>query len=134
MAYNLLDNAIKFSPTGGTIRFGVERLGPEVKVSIWNYGQGISPEARPYDFQRFYKEAQCRGLHGRGAGLGRNIGKVLVNLYGGHIRVESKQGEWCRFVFTRPVQPPNHGGMKRRPDESGRSGAVKDPASMKQVD
>ena len=42
VAYNLLDNAIKFTPAGGTIRFGVERLGPEVEVSIWNSGQGIS--------------------------------------------------------------------------------------------
>ena len=129
VAYNLLDNAIKFTPAGGTIRFGVERLGPEVEVSIWNSGQGISPEALPYVFQRFYKEDQSRGLHARGAGLGLNICKVLVNLSGGQIRVESKQGEWCRFVFTLPVQPPNPGGMKRLPDESGRPGAVEDPAS-----
>ena len=134
VAYNLLDNAIKFTPAGGTIRFGVERLGPEVEVSIWNSGQGISPEALPYVFQRFYKEDRSRGLHARGAGLGLNICKVLVNLSGGQIRVESKQGEWCRFVFTLPVQPPNPGGMKRLPDESGRPGAVEDPASMKPVD
>ena len=95
---------------------------------------GISPEALPYVFQRFYKEDQSRGLHARGAGLGLNICKVLVNLSGGQIRVESKQGEWCRFVFTLPVQPPNPGGMKRLPDESGRPGAVEDPASMKPVD
>ena len=134
VAYNLLDNAIKSTPAGGPIRFGVERLGPEVEVSIWNSGQGISPEALPYVFQRFYKEDQSRGLHARGAGLGLNICKVLVNLSGGQIRVESKQGEWCRFVFTLPVQPPNPGGMKRLPDESGRPGAVEDPASMKPVD
>ena len=134
VAYNLLDNAIKFTPAGGTIRFGVEKLGPEVEVSIWNSGQGISPEALPYVFQRFYKEDQSRGLHARGAGLGLNICKVLVNLSGGQIRVESQQGEWCRFVFTLPVQPPNPGGMKRLPDESGLPGAVEDPASMKPVD
>ena len=76
VAYNLLDNAIKFTPAGGTIRFGVEKLGPEAEISIWNSGQGI----------------------------------------------------------TLPVQPPNPGGMKRLPDESGRPGAVEDPASMKPVD
>ena len=134
VAYNLLDNAIKFTPAGGTIRFGVERLGPEVEVSIWNSGQGISPEALPYVFQRFYKEDRSRGLHARGAGLGLNICKVLVNLSGGQIRVESQQGEWCRFIFTLPSQAPNPGGMKRLPDESGRPGAVEDPASMKPVD
>ena len=133
VAYNILDNAIKFTPAGGTIRFGVEKLGPEVEISIWNSGQGISPEALPYVFQRFYKEDKSRGLHARGAGLGLNICKVLVNLSGGQIRVESQQGEWCRFVFTLPATPPNPGGMKRLPDESGRPVPVEEPASMKPV-
>ena len=134
VAYNLLDNAIKFTPAGGTIRFKVEKLGPEVEVSIWNSGQGISPEALPRVFQRFYKEDKSRGLHARGAGLGLNICKVLVNLSGGQIRVESQQGEWCQFVFTLPTCPPNPGEIKRLPDESGRPVPVEDPASMKPVD
>ena len=68
------------------------------------------------------------------AGLGLNICKVLVNLSGGQIRVESQQGEWCRFVFTLPSQAPNPGGMKRLPDEAGGAPAVEDPASMKPVE
>ena len=134
VAYNLLDNAIKFTPAGGTIRFSVEKLGPETEIAVWNSGQGISPEALPYVFQRFYKEDRSRGLHARGAGLGLNICKVLVNLSGGQIRVESRQGEWCRFVFTLPSQAPNPGGMKRLPDEAGGAPAVEDPASMKPVE
>ena len=134
VAYNLLDNAIKFTPAGGTIRFSVEKLGPEAEISIWNSGQGISPEALPYVFERFYKEDCSRGLHARGSGLGLNICKVLVNLSGGQIRVESQQGEWCRFVFTLPTCSPNPGGMKRLPDAAGQPGAVEDPASMKPVE
>ena len=134
VVYNLLDNAIKFTPAGGTIRFSVEKLGPETEIAVWNSGQGISPEALPYVFQRFYKEDRSRGLHARGAGLGLNICKVLVNLSGGQIRVESQQGEWCRFVFTLPSQAPNPGGMKRLPDEAGGAPAVEDPASMKPVE
>ena len=134
VAYNLLDNAIKVTPAGGTIRFRVEKLGPEAEISIWNSGQGISPEALPYVFQRFYKEDRSRGLHARGAGLGLNICKVLVNLSGGQIRVESQQGEWCRFVFTLPTVAPNPGGMKRLPDEAGGEPVVEDPASMKPVE
>ena len=53
---------------------------------------------------------------------------------GGQIRVESQQGEWCRFVFTLPSQAPNPGGMKRLPDEAGGAPAVEDPASMKPVE
>ena len=134
VAYNILDNAIKFTPAGGTIRFSVEKLGPEAEISIWHSGQGISPEALPYVFERFYKEDRSRGLHARGSGLGLNICKVLVNLSGGQIRVESQQGEWCRFVFTLPTCSPNPGGMKRLPDAAGQPGAVEDPASMKPVE
>ena len=134
VVYNLLDNAIKFTPAGGTIRFSVEKLGPEAEISIWNSGQGISPEALPYVFERFYKEDRSRGLHARGSGLGLNICKVLVNLAGGQIRVESQQGEWCRFVFTLPTCSPNPGGMKRLPDAAGQPGAVEEPASMKPVE
>ncbi len=123
VVYNLLDNAIKFTPEGGTIRFSVEKLGPEAEIAIWNSGQGISPEALPFVFERFYKEDQSRGLNARGAGLGLHICKVLVNLSGGQIRVESEQGEWCRFVFTLPVQPPNPNSLLRIPDETGRLGA-----------
>lgn len=133
VTYNLLDNAIKFTPAGGTIRFSVERLGPDAEISIWNSGQGISPEALPYVFERFYKEDRSRGLHARGSGLGLNICKALVNLSGGQIRVESQQGEWCRFVYTLPLTSPNPGGMKRLPDESGRPGAVEDPAGIQPV-
>lgn len=122
VVYNLLDNAIKFTPEGGTIRFSVEKLGPEAEIAIWNSGQGISAEALPFVFERFYKEDQSRGLNARGAGLGLHICKVLVNLSGGQIRVESEQGEWCRFVFTLPVQPPNQNNMLRIPDEAGQSG------------
>ena len=118
VVYNLLDNAIKFTPAGGVIRFSVEKLGPEAEISIWNSGQGISPEALPFVFERFYKEDQSRGLHARGAGLGLHICKVLVNLSGGQIRVESKQGEWCRFVFTLPVEVPGRGDLLKLTDDT----------------
>ena len=122
VAYNLLDNAIKFTPAGGVIRFGVEKLGPEAEISIWNSGQGISPEALPFVFDRFYKEDQSRGLHARGAGLGLHICKVLVNLSGGQIRVESQQGEWCRFVFTLPVEVPGRGDLLKLADDTTQAG------------
>ncbi len=118
VVYNLLDNAIKFTPAGGVIRFSVEKLGPEAEIAIWNSGQGIAPEALPFVFDRFYKEDKSRGLHARGAGLGLHICKVLVNLSGGQIRAESKQGEWCRFVFTLPVEVPGRGDLLKLSDDS----------------
>ena len=89
---------------------------------------------RPFLHRSHDCPISCRGLHARGSGLGLNICKVLVNLAGGQIRVESQQGEWCRFVFTLPTCSPNPGGMKRLPDAAGQPGAVEDPASMKPVE
>ena len=122
VVYNLLDNAIKFTPPGGVIRFSAEKLGPEAEISVWNSGQGIAPEALPHVFDRFYKEDRSRGLNARGAGLGLHICKVLVNLSGGRIRAESEQGEWCRFVFTLPTEPPDRSGRLKLPEEAGSSG------------
>ena len=109
VVYNLMDNAIKFTPEEGIIRFGVTRSGGQVTVSIWNTGPGIAPEALPFVFDRFFKEDRSRGLNTRGSGLGLHICKVLVNLSGGKIWVESQEGEWCRFSFTLPAESAKKG-------------------------
>ena len=103
VVYNIVDNAIKFTPPGGVIRFGVTVSGGMVELSIENTGAGISPDALPYVFDRFYKEDRSRGLNTRGSGLGLHICKVLINLSGGKIRVESEEGKWCRFTFSLPA-------------------------------
>lgn len=108
VVYNIVDNAIKFTPPGGVIRFDAHREGEMVKVSIENTGEGISPEALPFVFERFYKEDRSRGLNTRGSGLGLHICKVLITLSGGQIHAESEEGKWCRFVFTLPAEPPRN--------------------------
>ena len=104
--YNIFDNAIKFTPEGGTIALSVTKSGGAVTISVQNTGEGISPEALPFVFERFYKEDKSRGLNARGNGLGLHICKVLVNLSGGKIWAESELGSWCRFSFTLPINPP----------------------------
>ena len=103
VVYNIVDNAIKFTPEGGTISFAAQKKGGMVEVSIENTGSGIAPEALPFVFERFYKEDRSRGMNTRGSGLGLHICKILVNLSGGQIRAESEEGKWCRFVFTLPA-------------------------------
>lgn len=115
---NLMDNALKFTPPGGRISFEAKRSQPGfVEVSITNTGAGISPEALPFVFERFYKEDKSRGLNAKGSGLGLHICKVLVTLSGGTIRVESEQGSWCRFSFTlpEPAQATIADRLARRP-------------------
>ena len=103
VVYNIVDNAIKFTPAGGTISFAAERRGNMVEVRIENTGAGIAPEALPFVFERFYKEDRSRGMNTRGSGLGLHICKILINLSGGQIHAESEEGNWCRFVFTLPA-------------------------------
>ena len=104
--YNIFDNAIKFTPEGGAIALSVTKSGGAVTISVQNTGEGISPEALPFVFERFYKEDKSRGLNAWGNGLGLHICKVLVNLSGGKIWAESELGSWCRFSFTLPMNPP----------------------------
>lgn len=107
VVYNLFDNALKFTPKGGEIRLSVQKSGGEVTVGIHNTGPGISADALPFVFDRFYKEDKSRGLNTRGSGLGLHICKVLVGLSGGKIWAESVEGEYCRFSFTLPCNPPH---------------------------
>ena len=103
VVYNIVDNAIKFTPEGGAISFSAQKKGGMVEVRIENTGSGIAPEALPFVFERFYKEDRSRGMNTRGSGLGLHICKILVNLSGGQIHAESEEGKWCRFVFTLPA-------------------------------
>ncbi len=106
IVYNLVDNAIKFTPPGGVIRFEAVAGQGVVGLSVENTGAGIAPEALPYVFERFYKEDRSRGLNTRGAGLGLHICKVLATLQNGGIRVESEEGAWTRFTLTLPAAAP----------------------------
>ena len=106
VVYNLFDNALKFTPKGGHIRFAVQKAGGFVTVSVENSGQGISAEALPFVFERFYKEDKSRGLNTKGSGLGLHICKVLIGLSGGKIWAESEEGRFCRFSFTLPCDCP----------------------------
>lgn len=106
VVYNLFDNALKFTPKGGYIRFAVQKAGGFVTVSVENSGQGISAEALPFVFERFYKEDKSRGLNTKGSGLGLHICKVLIGLSGGKIWAESEEERFCRFSFTLPCDCP----------------------------
>ncbi len=127
IVYNLVDNAIKFTPAGGTIRFAAAPAGQAVELRVENTGAGIAAEALPYVFERFYKEDRSRGLNTRGAGLGLHICKVLASLLGGGIRVESEEGAWTRFTLTLPghapaLPAPEDAGKKKKRAKRARKG------------
>jgi PAS domain S-box-containing protein len=106
---NLVGNAIKFTPEGGSIHLGAAAQQDSVRFPISDTGPGIASEHLPHLFERFWQARQT--LRG-GAGLGLAIARGIVETHGGRIWVESEVGTGSRFHFTLPVAPPRG---ERRP-------------------
>ena len=99
--YNLLDNAIKFSPEGGTLGLKLREGGSKVFVSVSNEGDTIPPEELPLVFDRFHKTDKSRSRKD-GWGLGLYIVKTIVCSHGENISVTSRDGK-TEFTFTMPL-------------------------------
>jgi two-component system phosphate regulon sensor histidine kinase PhoR len=98
---NLLHNAIKFTPSGGSITISAKTQGGEVLFSIRDTGVGISGEDLSRIFERFYKADRSRS--GGGTGLGLAIARHIVESHSGRIWAESKEGKGSTFFFTLPI-------------------------------
>jgi signal transduction histidine kinase len=99
----LLDNALKFTPPDGDIRVTTTASAGHVAIAVQDTGPGISPEALPHIFERFYQGDTARA--GTGTGLGLAIAKALVEALHGTISVESEAGRGSTFVVTLPRAP-----------------------------
>ena len=99
---NLLDNAIKYSPTGGQIRIELEQPSRGVaRLAVVDHGVGIEPERRQHIFDRFYQARE--GDHVSGMGLGLYISRQIVELHGGSIEPEFPSDGGTRFVVELPT-------------------------------
>jgi len=100
--YNLLDNAVKFCPSGGTLGLTIREGGNKAYVSVSNDGETIPPEELPLVFDRFHKLDKSRSQNRDGWGLGLYIVKTIVCAHGENISVTSKNGK-TEFTFTMPL-------------------------------
>ena len=97
---NLIDNAIKFTPEGGSITITTDCEDKKVKVSVLNSGEGISESDLRHIWERFYKSDKSRGMDKKGVGLGLHIVKTIISQHGGEVFAESKEGEFAKFTFV----------------------------------
>ena len=100
---NLLDNAVKFNRSGGSIILSAEQSAGFVRVSIEDSGQGIAPADLPRVFERFYRSDRARARETGGTGLGLAIVKHLVEAHGGRIWFHSEEDHGSTFSFTIPL-------------------------------
>ncbi|GAC1403248.1 MAG: hypothetical protein NVSMB52_17250 [Chloroflexota bacterium] len=99
---NLLHNAIKFTPAGGTVTVGAVRQGRGVHIEIVDTGVGMEPSEAARVFERFYKIDRGRN-RAHGAGLGLAIARHLLELHGSQLHVVSEVGRGSRFYFALPL-------------------------------
>jgi len=100
---NLVDNAIKYSPPGSTVRIGVKAIRGCPVLEVIDAGPGISPEHRDHVFERFYRVDKARSKKTDGTGLGLAIAKWAVEANGGHIELETEEGAGSVFRVVLPA-------------------------------
>jgi two-component system, OmpR family, sensor kinase len=100
---NLLDNAIKYTPEGGTVRVSVERRNNHAILQVADTGIGISPADKPHIFDRFYRADKARSRQMGGTGLGLSIVRSICLAHGGQVTVESAEGQGTVFNVEIPL-------------------------------
>jgi two-component system phosphate regulon sensor histidine kinase PhoR len=104
---NLLDNAVKYTPSGGVIALSAAPVGRMVEFRVRDSGPGVGQDDLPRLFERFYKVDRSRGSEGTGLGLA--IARHIVEAHGGRIRAESALGQGAVFIFTLPMAASGKG-------------------------
>ena len=102
---NLLSNALKFTPAGGTVEVRVESRDGSVEIDVSDTGIGIGADDLPRVFERFYRVDSSRSRATGGAGIGLSIAKAIVDAHGGTINAASEPGKGSDFRITIPAQP-----------------------------
>jgi CheY-like chemotaxis protein len=128
VVWNLLSNALKFTPAGGRVDVRAEQDGPHVRIRVSDTGRGIDPTFLPHVFDRFRQaDSTSTRSHG-GLGIGLTIVRHIVELHGGTVKAESAgEGRGSVFTVTLPVAATvdGHGGSAML--TPGRAGTIEAP-------
>jgi heavy metal sensor kinase len=107
MTLNILDNAIKYTPSGGNVSVSLQRNGSSCSLAISDTGLGIPAELQPKIFERFFRVDKARSRNGEkdggGAGLGLSIARWIAELHGGHLVLDTSDQSGTTFVISLPL-------------------------------
>ncbi|HYI16802.1 MAG TPA: ATP-binding protein [Thermomicrobiales bacterium] len=103
LIWNLVENAVRYTPAGGTITLALRRHGPVAELTVTDTGIGIPTEHLPHIFERFYRVDTGRSRALGGTGLGLSIVRQIAEAHGGQVRVRSTVGEGSTFTVALPV-------------------------------
>jgi heavy metal sensor kinase len=104
MVLNLLDNAVKFTSSGGQVSINLVRHNGHAQLTVADTGIGIPEVAQPYVFDRFYRVDKARSRQSGGAGLGLSIVSWIVAVHEGNITMDSKPGQGTKFIVELPAK------------------------------
>ncbi len=99
----MIDNAIRYSPGGGTITIRLEKTGTYIMFSVQDSGIGISRADQPHIFEKFFRSAGALQAQTEGVGTGLYIARAVIEKLGGNISFASEEGKGSRFSFTLPI-------------------------------
>lgn len=103
VVYNLMENAVKYTPSKGSIKVSLQRVGRDAVLTVADDGPGIPRDSLPHIFDRFYRVDKARGRGSGGTGLGLSIVQQYVNLHGGSVRAASEEGQGTVFTVELPL-------------------------------
>ncbi|MCO5176284.1 MAG: ATP-binding protein [Thermomicrobiales bacterium] len=103
LIWNLVENALRYTPAGGTVSVSLRRHGQVAELTVADTGIGIGPEHLPHIFERFYRADTGRSRAVGGTGLGLSIVRQITEAHGGQVRVRSTPGEGSTFTVALPI-------------------------------
>jgi signal transduction histidine kinase len=110
---NLLSNAFKFTPHGGSVMLVLDPVDQGIKMQVCDTGAGIPPQQLPRIFDKFYQADNQHSAYADGTGLGLAIAKQIVEAHGGAISCESRMGKGTTFTITLPTRVRRRSSMQR---------------------
>ncbi len=127
--FNLMTNAIKYTPNGGSITSTLEHANNKYTIAVTDTGKGLTEDDRKHIFDRFYQAKNSVG----GTGIGLAIVKAYVELHHGTVGVDSEQGHGSRFFFSIPEEQPGYNPAEDIQEEIKNEPKLADDYSVKDI-